>query len=198
MANGTATINGVHREIVQIVATNNGIYREVTDIPVTLNGVYHEGYVAQKPIRITFARGGYSIEKPDDFTYIMSFNDWQNEANMTKFTDVGIGFSFPASMLTQNWLVTQKVVNSAVVELNPIVGYWTIRDNNVYSSDPATSEYLIGIGSGGENFTTQFERTDTAHGYASPNYGISYNIRVQKLWLISGEVTIETTFKAIN
>lgn len=49
MANATVTINGVHREVVQIAETVNGVYREVTAIPATVNGVYREGYVAYKP-----------------------------------------------------------------------------------------------------------------------------------------------------
>ncbi len=49
MANATVTINGAHREVVQIAETINGVYREVTAIPATVNGIYREGYVAYKP-----------------------------------------------------------------------------------------------------------------------------------------------------
>lgn len=59
MANATVTINGVHREVVQIAETVNGVYREVTAIPATVNGVYREGYIAFDPSLPTYSADLY-------------------------------------------------------------------------------------------------------------------------------------------
>ncbi len=105
MTNGTATINGVHREIVQIVATNNGIYREVTDIPVTLNGVYHEGYVAFDPSLPTYSADLYYPAFEGRNIYLIEFCTLTHlkEAVNAGYTQMEFTLSIDNSASTQRY-----------------------------------------------------------------------------------------------